>query len=547
MTDESTTTSLAEARKQPSLKDLTKIDLRPITKMIEDGLSDDAIVGGLMKSIQKNYSFGVDYKALEAEARVTVGLIRAGDLTDEVYDHPVKDAMQTDLGNARALVRLHGVDVRYVHAWKCWLIWRDEHWRRDDSAEIMRKAKSTAESLLLDAMRTNDDRRGKLISHAVRSQGAKSLSAMITLAQSEWPVVLPVGKIDADPYLIGVQNGVVDLRTITFRQAKREDYVTKRAGTIYDPAAACPEWEKFLTRVLPDPAVVQFVQRMVGYSLTGSVAEEVIAILVGNGRNGKSTFRETVFEMFGDYAVAAPPNLVMAKRQGGGATPDLARLHGKRLVTVSETPKNGQLDEAGVKFMTSNETMTARALYEAPFDFPPTHHTWLTTNNIPVVKGTDDGIWRRILLVIFGVIIPESEGSTTFRVDKLMPELPGILNWSLQGLAGYKREGLNPPAAVTDATKDYRSDMDVVGAWIEERCEIQEQAFELNKDLHADFDLWAENNVGWSISAVALGRDLAARGYRKERVHGGRGIRGLKLVGTFPVPVEPPRSRSGSR
>jgi putative DNA primase/helicase len=435
----------------------------------------------------------------------------------------------TDLGNARRLVRLHGDDLRYVHAWHSWFVWTDGHWRRDVDQAVVRRAKATVEAMFEEARQINDDsRRTALRTWALRSQEAKRLAAMVSLAQSEIEVVLPVTKMDADPYLLGVPNGVVDLRTGTFREARREDYVTKIAGAPYDARARCPNWEAFLKEVLPDD-VVAYLQRAVGYVLTGLTVEEVLFVLYGTGANGKSTFRETLFALLGEYAVGADASLLITPKHGGGATPDLARLYGRRLVTVNETEASDKLNESRVKFMTSHDIITARNLYEGFFDFAPTHKAFLTTNHKPIVRGTDEGIWRRIPLLPFVETIPAEKRDVHFRAKKLLPELSGILNWALAGLRAYQQQGLNPPEAVTAATKEYREDMDIIGQWIDERCVRDFFAETSSAQLHEDYKEWAEDEVGFMLSKVTFGRALAERGFKKIRVNRSKGFRGLKL------------------
>jgi putative DNA primase/helicase len=435
----------------------------------------------------------------------------------------------TDLGNARRLVRLHGDDLRYVHAWRSWLVWRDGHWRRDSDQAVVRRAKATVEEMFEEARKINSEtRRASLRGWALKSQEGKRLREMIGLAQSEIAAVLPVEKIDADPYLLGVQNGVVDLRTGAFRDARREDYVTRHIGAAYDPRARCPNWEAFLKKVLPDE-VIAYLQRAVGYVLTGLTVEEVLFVLWGTGANGKSTFRETLFALLGDYAVGADASLLITPKQGGGATPDLARLHSRRLVTVNETEQNDRLNEARVKFITSHDVITARNLYEAPFDFTPTHKTFLTTNHKPIVRGADEGTWRRIHLLPFVRKIPVEERDVHFREEKLLPELSGVLNWALAGLRAYRCEGLNPPEAVRAATKEYREDMDLIGQWIEERCERDLHAETPTAHLYSDYKDWAEDEIGFVFSKITFGRELADRGFKKADTGRSRGFRGLKL------------------
>ena len=224
--------------------------------------------------------------------------------------------------------------------------------------------------------------------------------------------------------------------------------------------------------------------------------------------------------------------MVTNKRQGG-ATPDLARLFGCRLVTINETENADHLNESRVKFITSSDIITARNLYEKLFDFVPTHKTILTTNHRPIVRGTDEGIWRRIHLWPFTTTIPESERDKNFRDEKLLPELAGILNWALEGLTDYLKFGLRPPPSVLNATQDYRGEMDIIGRWIEDAASSMRRQRIPTAKLYVDYDNWARGEIGFTTSTIAFGRDLSDRGFNRTKVkvkeNWVRGIRGLKI------------------
>jgi putative DNA primase/helicase len=459
---------------------------------------------------------------------------------------PNWDERYTDLGNARRLVRLHGNDIRYVPNWKSWLVWRNGHWRRDDDGEIMRLAKATVESMYAEAASIVDEGvRNALRKHAMRCQSAQRLNAMVELAKTELAVVLPVSMVDADPMMLGVENGVIDLTTGVFRPAERGDYITKRCNVAFDPLARCPNWDAFLRRIFEKPVapdqpttsdkkLIAYIRRACGYTLTGLTDEEVMFILWGMGSNGKSTLRETLFVLMGDYAMGADASLLIAdKKQKGGATPDVARMHGMRLVTVNETQEGDQLSESRIKFITSHDTTTARFLYENPFDFTPTHKTWLTTNPKPIIKGTDLGIWRRVEMWPFLITIPKEERDRYFRQKWLMPELPGILNWALRGLRKYHALGLKPPPAVIEATEEYRQDMDVLGQWINERLVPDPEGKLKRTDLFRDYEIWSKTNIGWYMSSIAFGRQFAKRkeslGITEVWIDHERGWRGVAL------------------
>jgi putative DNA primase/helicase len=441
----------------------------------------------------------------------------------------------TDLGNARRFVKWHGKNIRFIPEWRKWIVWNGCNWDIDNDGAAMRLAKETVEAMYEEASQLpSNAQRDALLKHAIRSQAEARLKAIVSLAESEGSVVLAAHKLDADSWLLGVQNGVVDLKTGQFRPARQEDLITKRAGVAFDAAVKCPEWLKFLDTVTGGDADLQsYLQRVMGYTLTGSVREEVMFVLYGTGSNGKSTFRETVHSLLGDYALAADAGLLIERKTPGGASPELARLKGRRLVSINETSENDHLNEARVKFITSQDKITARSLYQDFFDYDPSHKTFLMTNHKPIIRGTDIGIWRRIHLLPFTVTIPADKVEKDFRERRLMPELPGILNWALAGLAAYREQGLNPPVTVLASTQEYRADMDIVGQWIAERCEQEPNASVPTSLAYNNYVQWAEEEVGWILKKLTFRRHLSDRGFGAVKgAHGQRAIRGLRLKTT---------------
>jgi putative DNA primase/helicase len=395
----------------------------------------------------------------------------------------------------------------------------DHRWNVDNDGAVVRLAKETVTAIYSEALQVTDQsRRDALIKHALKSQSEARLNAMVSLAESESEVILPAKLLDADPWLLGVRNGVIDLKRGQFRAGRREDLITKQAGIFYDPDVRCPEWVKFLDTIMGSNASLRsYIQRVVGYALTGSVREEVTFVLHGIGNNGKSTFRETLHALLGDYALSADASLMTERKVPGGATEEIARLKGCRFVAVNETSENDQLHEARVKFITSQDTITARNLYGHFFDFFPTHKTFVTTNHKPIVRGTDEGIWRRLHLIPFTVTIPKSAIEKNFRERHLMPEMAGILNWAIEGTLAYLNEGLNPPAIVQSATDEYRHDMDVVGQWIEERCVCEPSASIPSGVAYGDYLAWADAEIGWTLSRLRWRRNLSDRGFEARR------------------------------
>jgi putative DNA primase/helicase len=445
---------------------------------------------------------------------------------------------RTDLGNTRLFVRRHGENIRYIPEWQKWIVWNDNHWKVDEDGKIFRLVKETVEAIYPAALKlTDDDQRDKLLKHAIRSQAAARLFAIEELARNEADVVLSVRKLDADPWLLGVQNGVIELKTGQFRAGLREDYITKRSDVTFDPEAQCLRWNDFLDTVTGHDAELKaYLQRMVGYTMTGLVREEVLFFLWGTGNNGKSTFRETVHTILGEYAIAADAGLLVGGKVPGGATPEIARLKGCRLVAINETAENDSLNETRVKYITSQDTITARHLHKEFFDFDPTHKGYVATNHKPIVHGSDVGIWRRIHLIPFTVALDKvGPIEKDFRERRLLPEISGILNWAVEGAMIYCRDGLNPPTTVLAATDDYRKDMDIVGDWLSDRCELDAHAAVPTATAYADYVGWAQAETGWALKQLKFRRNLTDRGFKGKKGTGGqRLIEGLKLKSRTP-------------
>jgi putative DNA primase/helicase len=440
---------------------------------------------------------------------------------------------RTDNGNAQRLVDRHGLNLRYVTEWGAWLVWKDARWKIDSDFEITRLAKETIEAMHAEAGKLTDNgERKALRKHAFDAENITRIKGMIELAKSERSIPISATRLDANPYLIGVQNGVIDLKTFEFREARREDFVTIHCDVHYDPKATCPNWLKFLDTIMDNNrSIIGYLQRFNGYLLTGSVEEEVMQIAWGTGKNGKTTYRETISTLLGEYAVTSGVELLLQKKEQGGPTPEIARLKGRRFVTINETKENDVLSEQRVKYITGNEKITARHLHKEYFDFMPSHKTMLTTNHKPIVKGTDEGIWRRIHLVPFTVTIPAEERDPSFRERYLIPELSGILNWMLAGLKAFYKEGLNPPKEIRAATEEYRNDMDIIGQWLKSCCETGKRQVELASELYLSYRSFALAEHKWCLSQNKFGRRLSELDFPLDKLPDGTRTRiGLKLM-----------------
>jgi len=429
---------------------------------------------------------------------------------------PPPGVNQTDRGNALRLVTGHGADLRYCYEFGRWYAWQGTHFSWDITGEVERRAKDTVTGMLREAATLTDgEERKALAKHALKSESAGGLRAMIALTQSELPIAVRSEQLDADRMLFNTKGGTLETTTGQIREHRRADLITKVAPVVYDPDATCPTLDAFLERVLPDAEVRSFVQRAAGYSLTGSTVERMMFVLHGVGRNGKSTLLEVLREVFGDYATVAPTELLLVKRNEGIPN-DLARLKGARFVTAAETEKGRRMAEGIVKQITGGDTITARFLHAEFFEFSPQFKLWFSTNHKPVIQGTDEGIWDRICLVPFTVRIPDEEVDPDLPA-KLRAETAGILNWLLKGLADWRAGGLKPPAAVLAATESYRQEMDVLGAFFEEVCDEAPQFSATAKALYGAYKAWCGRSSEEPETQRAFGMRLTERGLTRHR------------------------------
>jgi len=441
----------------------------------------------------------------------------------------------TDFGNAQRLVRRHGADLRHCYEFGTWLVWTGTHWTADPAA-AERRAKDTVLSIYREVGELVDAKeREALHRHAVVTEQASRIAAMLTLARSEPGIPVTPDDLDADPWRLNCANGTLDLRTGTLHPHRREDLITRRPTAAFDPRADCPRWGAFLDRVFAgDAGLLGFVRRAVGYALTGSTAERCLFILHGAGRNGKTVFLEGLRELLGDYVARTPTQTLMAKR-GETIPNDLARLRGVRLVTASESGEGQRLDEALVKDLTGGDRVAARFMRGEWFEFAPHFKIFLATNHKPRVGGTDDAIWDRLRLVPFAVRIPDEERRP---LEDLLAdfaaEMPGILAWAVRGCLEWQRDGLGTPPGVREATAGYREEMDVLGMFLAECCRFDPAARVSSHDLYEEYKRWAAEagERVWSHKQFAQGLEQRGvrDGFRKQHTRAGRVWVGVGLV-----------------
>jgi putative DNA primase/helicase len=443
----------------------------------------------------------------------------------------------SDAGNAARMADRFGFDVRWSEGVQGdgWLVWDGARWAPDTMRvldehalgvaqevvahaaavgqqlrDVQARASSpptAAESAVIAQIRTE----AKLWDRWARdSEMVGHVKAMQTLARRA--VAVDQERLDADLWALNTPGGVVRLTSGQLEPHDREALHTKITGAA--PQGDCPTWTAFLTRIMGnDPDMVAFLQRVVGYCMTGSTREQCIFILYGNGSNGKSTFLDTIRSVLGDYVKHARAETFMRDSRGGGIPNDIAALRGARVVTASEPSQGERLDESLVKEMTGDAAITARFMRGEFFTFTPQFKVLLATNHRPVIRGTDHGIWRRIRLVPFTEKIADEEKDRELG-NKLQREADGILAWAVAGCLAWQREGLNPPAAVIEATEDYRADMDILAEFLAERCVVGVQTVN-NTQLYKAFKEWSEDNGEKPRSQKWLYRELTDRGFKQ--------------------------------
>lgn len=432
----------------------------------------------------------------------------------------------SDTGNAQRLIEDHGRDLRHCHPWATWHVWTGSHWRLDDTGEVVRRAKDTFRQRLAHAaaaLAECDDgdkpAKVKAAAWALRSLDAHRLRAALDLARSEPGIPIVPGEMDCDRWSLNVLNCTLDLRTGTRREHRREDLITRVCSVEHDPGATCPTWDRCLQRWQDgNDDMIEYLQRAVGYSLTGDVSEQCLFFLHGDGANGKTTFLMVLLALLGDYGVQAVADLLMLKH-GETHPTERADLHGRRFVCTIETEDGRRMAEALTKQLTGGDKIRARRMRQDFWEFVPTFKLWLAANHKPRITGTDMAIWRRIKVIPFTVTIPAEEKDPHMG-DKLKAELPGILAWAIRGCQKWQRNGLAEPDEVRAATDRYRAEQDVVGSWIAECCVVGPDYRCKASALMESITAWSKNSGEQAPNKNALAARLEARGYVKYMSNG---------------------------
>lgn len=442
---------------------------------------------------------------------------------------PGSDWGLTDLGNADRLVGSYSELMRYCTQLKKWYVWNGEVWAQGD-AQVFDFAKQVVRNMA-DAL--EDAPPDKLAAHAVRSESYWSITSMVKLAATDARILVTPDDMDADPWLLNCRNGVLDLHTGRLRAHEPDGVMhTKCCPLEYRPEAKCPRWEEFLHTVFQgNDAMVQWIQKAFGYTLTGSTREQVVFFCYGVGMNGKSTMLEAMRWVLGEYAAAANSSAFM-QRASTGIRNDIARLKNRRFVTATEVGQGKHLDEVVIKQLTGEDTTTARFLYTEEFEFRPMFKIWMAGNHKPAVSGTDHAIWRRMRLVPFDYVVSRDERDPELPA-KLKAEAEGILAWAVRGALLWQLEGLGMPQMVADATLRYREEMDGVGFFLVERCVMHPTLTSDEVALYDQYGKWATAAGDTPMSKEDFTRKLTERSgglVKRIRVNGGWALRGIDIA-----------------
>jgi putative DNA primase/helicase len=449
--------------------------------------------------------------------------------------------MRTDLGNAERFVDAQRDCVLWCPTRKAYLCWDGKRYAWDERGEAVKLAHLTARSIFHEAADAESEEEQKAITKwALASQNESRINAM--LSQAKPYLAVGMEELDQDPWLVNCQNGTLDLRTGKLKDHDPGDRITKIVPVDYDPDAPAPRFKRFLKEALMDDALIKFVKRYSGYTLTGITRERLLAILYGFGKNGKTTLAELLRDVMGDYATNTDTETLLMKRYQGVGN-DVAALKGARFVSAAEVEQGRRLAESKVKQLTGRDTVTARYLFGEPFNFRPEFKLWLSTNNKPVIQGTDDAIWDRIRLIPFTQRF-DGDRQDPKLPEKLRAEMPGVLAWMVEGCLEWQEHGLGEPDSVREATDQYRAEMDTLAAFIEDRCVVREGIVAPATPLYKQYQMWCDDAGEKPETQKMFGMRLRERGFVSDKIKRGphkdrKGWFGIGLRADHPDPEDP--------
>ncbi|MGL4697102.1 phage/plasmid primase, P4 family [Enterococcus larvae] len=473
-------------------------------------------IGLLNKAISESSNHYTGKKIDDSYSLKIPGITSDETQSKKFYSHD-------DTGNAERFVDVFGEISRFSYVNKIWYFYNGKNWEVDNGGVVRKWIDLTVDMLKNEPVSvpegTSEDDKKKFIEakekFVRRTRNNAGKEAMMREVKHNI-AVLPE-EFDQDDMLFNTQNGFIDLSNGVIHEHAIDKMFTRISNVEYTDKTDCPRWELFLEQVFDnDHELINYVKKAVGYSLSASTREQVMFFLYGNGRNGKSVFLEIINEVMGTYGMSMQADSLMVKRGGSnGHNEDIARLNGARLVTSSEPNEGVRLDEGLIKQLTGGDVVSASFKGGHVFDYKPQYKIWVATNHKPIIRGNDDGIWRRLPLIPFTVQIPMKKVDKNL-VSKLRLELPGILNWAVEGCLMWQREGLTPPETIQKATMDYRKEMDVIGSFIEECCEVGSGLKIGATEVYKVYDKWAKEMNEHNFSQTQFGKKMADRFEKKK-------------------------------
>lgn len=421
----------------------------------------------------------------------------------------------TDTGNAHRMLDKFGGIIRYSYNRKKWYYWDGKVWRLDESGEVKKLADVVCDDVKREAFMEQDEKtQADMLKWANKTASSRGKEAFVKECQHLGNVPASPDMFDSYTDYLNVQNGIVNLRNGELIPHDSKFMMSKICVSEYDTSGKKPKmWLSFLDDITNgDKKMQEYIQKCVGYSLSGSIREQCTYFLYGMGNNGKSTFLDTIADLLGGYASNTQPETIMMKKSESGANTDIARLKSARFVTCEEPTEGVRLNEGLVKQLTGGSKVTCRFLYGDEFEYTPEFKIWVATNHKPIIRGTDLGIWRRIKLIPFEVNIPKEKVDKSLKW-KLRKEFPQILRWAVEGCLKWQREGLTEPDRVAEATQEYKNEMDLLASFMEQCITIDYTCEEriMASDLFLLYSRWAKANNEWEMSSKKFFRDISAK------------------------------------